>query len=64
MIKKEHNSKMVAGATEADVDRFIANDDKIRAGLCPNGCGKLWARDYGQHCEYCGFDCNVVRDAK
>lgn len=47
MIKREHNGAIVAGATREDVNRFIANDDKIRAGLCPNGCG---------------FMCNTVRD--
>ena len=62
MIQKEHNGAMVAGATAEDVDRFIANDDKIRAGLCPNDCGKLSARDYGQCCGRCGFKCNTVRD--
>lgn len=62
MKKREHNGAIVAGATREDVDRFITNDDKIRAGLCPNNCGKLSARDYGQCCEGCGFMCNVVRN--
>lgn len=62
MIQKEHNGAMVVGSTVVEVDRFIANDDKIRAGLCPNSCGKLSARDYGQCCERCGFMCNTPRD--
>lgn len=61
MKEREHNGAIIAGATDAEIDRFIANDDKIKAGQCPNGCGKLYARDYGQHCEYCGFDCNTPR---
>lgn len=62
MKEREHNGHTVVGITDADVDRFIANDDKIRAGQCPNGCGKLSARDYGQGCERCGFMCNTVRE--
>ncbi len=62
MIKREHNGAIVVGATVEDVNRFIANDDKIRAGLCPNGCGRLHARDYGQECDACHFTCNTPRD--
>lgn len=65
MIQREHNGAMVAGVTEEAVDRFIANDDKIRAGQCPNNCGPLVIETHGiglQVCGVCNFSTNTRRD--
>jgi hypothetical protein len=47
------------------VDRHLADDRKIKAGLCPNGCGLLGPWECpGQHCETCKFTTNVLPTAK
>lgn len=52
----------IAGATEADVRRFVDSDFRIRSGTCPNGCGLMYEVPFGQQCAKCGFGCNTPAD--
>lgn len=52
----------VGGLDEESVTRFIESDFKIRNGLCPNDCGLLTPTDYGQCCEACHFETNVLAE--
>ena len=54
----------IAGGSEEDVERFIESDFRIRSGLCPNGCGLLASREYGQECPGCKFSTNTMPESK
>lgn len=54
----------VLGGTEEEVNQFVANDLKIRSGLCPNGCGLLSWDGTFQECGKCGFVCNTRPELK
>lgn len=45
--------------SEADRQRYVENDFRIRSGLCPNGHGLMREVDGCQQCESCGFFTNV-----
>lgn len=49
----------VVGGRQADIERFVEHDFRIRSGLCPNGCGLMAESEHGQDCRACGFSCNT-----
>lgn len=51
----------VFGCRDADeARRFVMEDQRIRAGLCPNGCEPPMRQSAGyQDCTRCGFFTNV-----
>ena len=51
---------LIAGTSQAHVDKFIISDQKIRSGLCPNDCGLMRPCEYGQECPKCHFSTNVL----
>ncbi len=61
MVERRDPSTMsIAGGSQADLQRAIESDYRIRSGMCPNGCGLMAPCDYGQQCPTCGFSCNTL----
>ncbi len=60
MIERRDPSTMaIAGGNQADLQRAIESDYRIRSGMCPNGCGLMGPCEYGQECPKCHFSCNT-----
>lgn len=44
-----------------DKERYLRSDQRIRSGMCPNGCGLMApAGNWGQECLQCNFVCNTL----
>jgi len=62
--RRDPSTVGIAGGTQADVQRYLESDFRIRirSGLCPNGCGLMVEHDAGQRCAECGFWCNTLAE--
>lgn len=57
MIERIDRNRII-GLAEAELDRYVESDFRIRSGLCPNGHGLLNDDGKIQTCETCGFFTN------
>ncbi len=65
MIELKYRGGRVAASTQEDLDRFLVNDAKIRAGRCPNNCGIMREQHLPillQRCAKCGFTTNTLKE--
>lgn len=60
--RRDPSTMAIAGGSQADLQRAIESDFRIRSGMCPNGCGLMTELDFGpwtQECPKCHFSCNT-----
>lgn len=65
MIEIKYRGGRVAASTQEDLDRFLVNDAKIRAGQCPNNCGPMREQQLPallQVCPACNFTTNTLKE--
>lgn len=64
-VSLNYRGGCIAASTQEDLDRFIVNDVKIRAGQCPNNCGPMREEMHGgliQICPECKFCTNTLKE--